>query len=360
MSTQLYMRTPAGALQTVISNFSRLEYMRAENKTGWLTLDLDPNSVNTGLFTLDTRLETWRQVGAYAPYLDGETVFFVRKWGWKIDSSGRELFHIEAKDANYLLDGTNIAFASGSTSASMTAAADNMIKSIAALNWGGGTHNDLSAYLTIQASVAAAPSITKEFSHRQMSTVCQDICSESFQQGTYLCYDMVYTGPTVLELRTYTGQRGINHGKASGQTVTISRERGNLVEPEFYEDHSAEFTYIYAGGQGTGADRTIKTAAATITTPFNRRELFVDARNTSTDNAIQSEANAALRQNRARRVLTGKIVDTPGCIDGVNYRWGDVVYGEYRGQGFDGHIDTMQVTIENGRETRTNQFRAEA
>lgn len=368
MTTQIYLRDSPGTLQTIISNFSRLEYARAENKVGWLELTLDPANFDTRLLRLDARLEPWRQVGANPPYLDGETVFFLRRWRRTVDSRGKESIHLYCQDANYLLSGRNVAYASGSAQASKaTTAADDVMKAIVRENLGAlatDTYRSAAATMfTVQADLTLAPTTSKDFSRRQVIDVLQEIASDSLQQGTNLSFDVVYAGPTTLEFRTYTGQRGINHGKTSGNQVLISRDRKNMEEPELTEDHVDEFNYIYAGGQGNGADRTICTAgntAAIYASWFGRREKFIDARNTATTAAVQAEANAALQSNRAKRTLTGKIIDTNGCMDGVHYRWGDIVCAEAWGQGFDAHLDVMHVTIEGGKETRENQIRGEA
>jgi hypothetical protein len=366
VATQIYLRDPFGTLQTIINGFVRLEYGRAESKTGYLTLDLDPVSTDTSLFRVDTRLEPWRTVGANAPYLDGESVFFVRAFGYITDNSGREIFRVEAQDANYLLASRHVAYAAGTTQAAKTGKADDLCKAIVRENLGASATDatrSLAAYLSVQADLALGPTVTKEFSRRIVSDVLTDLVQESFQQGTYLAYDTVYTGAATLEFRTYTGRRGVDHGRASGQTVVISRERKNLESPSFIEDHSEEYTAVYAGGQGLGADRVVKSATnstAAGLSPFNLREKWVDARNTATDAAIQSEANAGLQTYRAKKVLTGNIIDADGCLYGVHYNFGDVVYAEYRGQGYDAHINAIHVTVENGRETIDCQVRAEA
>jgi hypothetical protein len=374
MTTQFYLRDPQGNLLTIFQNLVRAEYARGENKTGYMYLDFDPSSIDATLFRLDARIEPWRTIGGLAPYLDGETVFFVRKWGWSMDASGREIFRIYAEDANYLLDSRIVAYDSTSAYANSdsTDQGDDLMKGLVRQSLGvdaTDTARRINTWLTVAADLSLAPGITKAFARNLISTVLNEIAAESFQQGTYLVYDIVYTGPTTLEFRTYTTQRGNNHGRTSGQTVVISRERKNFEEPSFVEDHENEITYVYAGGQDTGANREVLTATNTVAvgqSPFNRRELWVDARavdnpdKTKMTAAIQSEANAALQENRARKTLTGRIIDTEGCQDGVHYRYGDIVYAEYRGQGYDAHINMLHVTIEGGRETRENQIRAEA
>jgi hypothetical protein len=91
MSTQIYYRDPAGNLQTIIQNFVSLEYARAENKIGYLNLALDPAQFDTRLLRENARLEPWRSVGGNSAYLDGESVFFLRNWGYDINSDGSEI-----------------------------------------------------------------------------------------------------------------------------------------------------------------------------------------------------------------------------------------------------------------------------
>jgi hypothetical protein len=366
MTHQIYVRDPFGNLQDVISRWVRLEYARGESKTGYMYLDLDPNSIDTSFFKVDARIEPWRQVGSNPPYINGESIFFVRKFGFFVDTYGREVFRVTARDANYLVNGRNVDYAAGSAQASKTDQIDDMIKAIVRENMGTlatDTTRSLSPWLSVQVDLTAAPSTTKEFSHRQISDVLAELINESFEKGTYLAYDIIYTSPTTLEFRTYVGRRGVDHGKASSIPVVVSRKRRNLENAESYEDHTDEFTHITAGGQGVGATRVIMTATDTAAiglSPFNRREKFIDARMSSTDAGVQAEADAELYLNRARKVLTGRIVDTDNCKFGVDYRFGDVVYAEYNNIGYDAHVNTMHVIEEGGRETIDCQIRGES
>ena len=371
MSTELRVRDPQGNLVTTYTNFTRLEYARGENKTGWMYVDFAPQAVNPDHFRLDTRLEPWRSIDGVTPYLDGETVFFVRRWGYVIDAAGVELFRVSALDANYLLESRIVGFYSESAQASKTGAADDLMKEIVTEQLLGNnlfpsTYRSLNSwgdYFAVQSDLSAAPSVTKDFAWRGVAEVLQDLAAASAQLGTYLVYDVVRVTDSRVEFRTYTGQRGINHGKDSGQAVVITRERRNLEQPEFYEDHTNQVTYSYAGGMGIGDQREIVSLVdqpELERSPFNWREAFQDARNSDSTAGITAEAYSILQDNRVRKVLTGTIIDTPGCRDGIHFRYGDVVYAEYKGQGFDAHIDALHVTISGGRETRVNQIRAEA
>lgn len=363
MTTQIYWRDFSGVLQAIIPNYTRLEYARGVNNIGWLTMELDPAKFDTSLLRLNSRLEPWRQVGARTPYLDGETVFFLKKWGYKIGSSGEEVIHLKALDALHLVANPIVAYAAGSAESDQTDYADDMMKEIISHNLGADatdTARSLATWLSVQAQLAAAPSTTKAFSRRNVLAILQELAQESYQAGTYLAFDVVYTSPTALEFRTYTGQRGVDHGRDSGAAVVVSRERKNLEQPAMWEDHENERNYIYCGGQGTEEARTIVTASTADAIGLNRRELFVDARQTSSSDGLDAEANAALFQHRYRRALAGSIIDTPGCRYGVDYNYGDIVYAEYRGQGYDAHVDAVSVVVERGAETVTVNISGEA
>jgi hypothetical protein len=363
MATHINWRDPLGNLLTIITQYSSLDYIRAENKVGWLTLEINPTLIPTSFLAVNARLEPWRSVGAYSPYLDGESVFFLRNWTYAIDDAGQEVLRLSAFDANYLLDSRIVAYAAGSAQAERTNEIDDMMKSIVRDNLGvdaTDTLRNLSPYLTVQVDVSAAPSTTKAFSRRNVLVVLQELADIAFKLGTYLAFDIVYTGSTTLEFRTFTGQRGVNLGRTSANTLVVSRERRNLESPQLIEDHETEENYIYAGGQGTETDRVIKTAYTTTALGLNRRELFVDAAMSELETSVQAEADAALFDYRAKKTLIGRIVDTTGCRYGVHYHFGDLVYAEYKGQGYDAHIDAVHITVQDGAEIIDTQIRASA
>jgi hypothetical protein len=371
MTTELKFYDPAGRARPSIMAWSQLEYARGEGKVGYMYLDLDPYSVDTTLFKKDCWLAPWRSTGTVAPYLDGETIFLVRRVGITTSAQRQKVFRVKAVDANYLWSGANVAYFSGDAKAEQTDYADDMLKAIASQNRGSAatdTTRSLAAYLTIQADASAAPAITRAFPREQVLQVMQNICSDSLSQGVYLAFDTVWTPSVALDFRTYIGQRGNNHGGASSSRVVFSEGRGNLTNAEWYTDWENEYTVVSAGNQGAAGTAVVETAintAALGESPFSRRELWypVDNRDTTTSAAIQSAANGALQKNRVRHGMTGTIVDTDSCKDGIHFRYGDLVRAENEqtGWGFDAHIDALKVVISrDGGEVRTNQIRAEA
>jgi hypothetical protein len=362
------VRDALGNKLTEIHNWQRLEYFRKENTVGYMYLDLDPSQVDPSVFgnlQVDYRFEPWRKVEGMAAYLDGEAPFLLKKWGFSLDTSGKERYHLECKDPNSIWSGVVVAYPEGNGKAEFGPNnADNALKVLARENRGtqaDDTTRSIATYLSVEVDKSLGPSTYKLYSYLNVLDCMQEIASDSLVLGTYLVFDTVWKSASMLEYRTYTGQRGLFHGIGSSDIVTISRRRKNLEEPELMEDHSNEYNYIYCGGAGEGSSRVIKTAKLSIAmglSPFNRREKFISSADDNTDH-VQAEANAQLGLDKAKKSISGRIVDTRGCMDGVHYRWGDMVYIEYRDQGMNAHIDTLHVTIEQGKETRENRVRSE-
>jgi hypothetical protein len=359
-SYEIYLRSAAGNLLTVISGFERLEYARAEQEVGVLTLDL-PRSDTERLLSKDVRLEIWRTVGTKT-YLEGSTCWFLRKWTLT-RSGGVQTWRLQAYDGNYLLGGREVEYAAGSSQAQKTDAIDDLMKAIVRENLGASATDgdrDISTYLACQVDLGLAPSTTKAFSRRNVLKVLQELAEESYQRGTYLAFDTQYLSASQLEFRTFTGALGMDHGRESGSTIVVNEARGSLVDAKLEWDYSLEVTAATAGGQGQEAARAIYTAvdARASETPFSRRELFVHATQAGTSAAaLEAEARAALNEGRPTVVLTGKIQDTTGLTYGIDYQYGDRVVAEHEGYSFDAHVNTIHVTVSKEGEEVDNQIR---
>ena len=80
--------------------------------------------------------------------------------------------------------------------------------------------------------------------------------------GTYLTFEIAAPTERTLELRTYAGQRGIDHTADSDNPVILSESRGNLEKNAVLTiDWHDEATFTDAGGSGE-VDWRIQTAFA--------------------------------------------------------------------------------------------------
>lgn len=373
MSTiyQLRLADPFGQHLATISQFiddgygAALDYTLSVGQVGALSFAV-PASFDASLFLKDGRIGVWRSINGRPPVLDGEAIWLIQRFEYTTDYT-----RITALHANHLLNRRIAAYSAGSSYVSKSAtAADNLIKTIVAENFGASiasadrdgaeTQADVSSYLTIQANTSLGASIAKAFARRKVGEVVQELCEASTTAGTYLAAEIVAPTESTLELRTYA-LRGVDHRATSGQPVILSPQRGNLENARLIVDHTNEATFTIAGGQGEGVNRKIQTASDTARmgqSPFGRAEDFVDMSNVSDLAQLQDEADAALRNGRPRITLTGDLVETPGTTRGIHFDLGDLVTVEFRGKQYDCRLDVVKETVSRGGRRSQVQLRS--
>jgi hypothetical protein len=234
-----------------------------------------------------------------------------------------------------------------------------MIKAIARENLGSSAYDvnrDLSGLsFTVAPDLSAGASVTKKFSWKNILGILKEIADASWEAGTELYFDvepMVVSETQIgFELRTYTGQIGMDRSAS----VFFGKEWGNLASPKLEKDYGEEVNYVYAGGQGEGSDRTIIQALDSPrigASPWNRREVFADARNETLVAGVTGKAFAALKAGRPRMRFSGSLLDTEQTRYGIDWSFGDKVTVEYRGIQFSGMIRAVRLELnEDGDET---------
>lgn len=356
----LYLSDPFGVRLADASNFISLKYTRIVNDIGTATLVLPGDFNPLFIRAPDGRLEIWRRLpGSSREVLETETTWLIKKVTNERDDDGRETIIIEADTPLCLLREPGRFVNYNADAVPRTeGTADNLMKAIVLDNAGvdaTDTARSLFPYLTVAASLALAPSITKKMAWRDVLKTLQEIANATTEAGTYLAFDIVAPTPDTLQFRTYVGQRGVDHRFPSGlNPVIISPDFGNMGEYTLSTDWRNEITYAKAGGRGEGAARLTAEAEDTARigqSPFGLREKFVQATQYETTTGLQAEAEAVVRQGRPRQLFRGKILDVPDTRYGVHWAWGDYVTVQAAGQSFDARIDAIEVTVARGKET---------
>jgi hypothetical protein len=76
--------------------------------------------------------------------------------------------------------------------------------------------------------------------------------------GVYCAFDIVSPTTTTFELRTYVGQRGVDHRFPGGNNpVLLSPDMGNLGETDMRFDYRDMASVIVIGGAGQGTARVV-------------------------------------------------------------------------------------------------------
>lgn len=136
--------------------------------------------------------------------------------------------------------------------------------------------------------------------------------------------------------------------------MTLSEGRGTLEEPALEEDYRDEVTHVYAAGQGIEADRLVvevpdtERAGASV---FRRREALFDGRNYSTTASLTAAGRRRLREGRAKRLFTGRVVNTATNDYGLHWDLGDRVRAELDGVEYDVDIPTVSGSVSRGGES---------
>jgi hypothetical protein len=341
-----------------IPDFFLLSYARKVNDVGNLSISMPFSKYKNLLYDLtgelipDRRIEVRRSINGALPYLDGETVWFVRYASDVLD----DVLTLQAEDTISLINRRIVAYAAGSSQATKTTltAADDLIKTVIKENMGSSATDasrDLSAYISVQANLSQGQLITKSFAWQQLLSTIQAMAQDSTIRGTFIAFDIVSLGGGTngFQFRTYSGQRGTDHRfPTSTKPVILDAQLGNLTEIIRTFDLQDEKTYIYVAGQGEGSDRATATASNSTRiglSPFGRIEGFQDARNTADSNSLTGEANDALRQARAKRLFTAKYTPTDGILYGRDFNGGDQVTCQYKGSRINCFVDTVQITF---------------
>jgi hypothetical protein len=184
--------------------------------------------------------------------------------------------------------------------------------------------------------------------------VLQEIADMGMQSQIPIFFDIAATSETTCEFRVYQDQRGRDRRASAGRTggFTLSPERQNLINPEYVQDWGSECTFVYAGGQGEGVLRDIQTASEALRiqkSPFNRRERFVDSRQTDDSIDVAAEAFAHVFEGRPGNYVRGEIRETDQSLFQIHFGFGDYVTVQMRGLEADTRLNAVGLSIKRAR-----------
>lgn len=368
---QVIAFSPLGSPLCDLSSFISLEMVRNVNDVGRLVLNIPPDFDNilfTGNDVLpDNRIEVRRRIGAGGFYLEGETQWLTIDGKKSQVQNGKRTSKLILEDAIALLARRIVAYQSGSAQADKAPTfIDNTMKDIVDENFMSAASdtarniNSIYSLLTVQADLGQGASLGKSFSRKNVLDVLKEMANASAQAGTYLAFDVVSPSSSELQFRTYINQRGTDRRFPSSiNPVLLSSDLGGLFEASIEYDHSKEVNYAYAGGQGVAASRNIQVssdATRIALSPFNRREIFVDARQVTAGDAnenakITSEADSAVRSGIVRKTFRATMSETDTNIYGLNVNFGDYVTALFDGQYINCRLNTIRINVLDKKET---------
>lgn len=332
-----------------------------EMDVGALSITL-PASFPFEYLKKDGQIALFRSIAGNPPSLLAQAHWVIRA-RTKTIGAARKSYTIGALHANCLLDRRNVAYNANTSQTSKNDEADDLVKAVVRENLGSSATDTArqiaSTLFSVQGDMTQAPVIQKAFTRRNVLSVCQEVAAASATAGTYLGFEIYAATDTMLEFRTYTGHRGVDHTADSLQPVYLPLDSVTITD-----DWREEITYVYAAGLGIGANRAIGTASNTVLSnesPFGRIEYFWDGKQTGDTAVLNDEAEAQLRMKRPRRIITGAVQQIDGALFGIHYNFGDLCAIAVDGEVRDVRLDTIGISYSRGGGERiTINVRSEA
>ena len=357
---EVIVKTDKGETLFVLTQFAELTAGRMDRSIMPLELVLpqDDELYPVGTFTKDMIFELYREQNQ-TMVLDGETCYFLRNIRYFRDGT-KDMIYLKAYDANYILDGREVEYNAGSAQASKTGVACDVMKAVIRENFTAATdttRNLSASYFTVDGDDGFGATVTKAFSRQYVYSTIQNLCNQSREAGTWVTFDVVYSGSLPLVFKTYKDQRGSD----ITDQLLLSDEAGNIANPDLDFDWTGEYTACYVAGKGEESTR--KVGSATNAERLNesiwsRREYITENFQLAVEASLDAEAAAYLDKFSPRVVFTGEIVETEGTQYGINWNYGDKVRSKYLGYEFDCRVLGYSIEYKNDGGKTTDRVTA--
>lgn len=350
---EVWFATPAGARFALVDNFERLAWARRANTLGAFSIRWMANRFDRTWFGLNNRVEIWRQPQGGRMYL--AFLGFMRHLEQGQEGSNAYVV-VGGPDANDLLNTRIVDALAGGSGADKTGVADDVMKEYVTENLGASAAagRDLTGDgFSVQKDLSLGPAVVVEAAHRNLLRVCQEIADAAYQVGVPVYFAVETPTPTTFEFRTYIDQPGQDRTGLLFNAVVMTPEQERLANPVLRQDWTAEVTHVYAGGQGTGNERTVVqliNEAQRNRYRFNRREALFDGRSNSDPDALAHDGCMWLRTQGERRVFQAEAIDRPGNRLGLDWDFGDRVTATYGAEQFPALLSAIGVEYDGSGE----------
>lgn len=342
---ELQIKDHSGIVQSVITQWDRLEFRHHLNDISTLTLRLDRNNPQVSNLLTDYQIEVWRSFHSSSVDIDRykEWEGFIRAGVDDIPESGDQQFISRALGYNFLLAGRHILYPSGSSQAQKSAVAETVMKEFVDENAGPGATSPprllaAGAFsgLTIEADQARGSNWTGARAYRNLLSVLQEI-----SEANGFDFGIVGTGAATFEFRAKPAPWGSDRSDAGldpstglngagNAPVIFNLERGNVRNLTYTLNRMTEVNAAIALGQGIEDDREViqrTDAAAIAVSPWNRREGTRQANRESATAGLNAIGDAMLDELKARETLDFAVLQGGGVFYGRDYFLGDLVTG---------------------------------
>lgn len=352
-----------------------LRYVLSCGQVGAMTVTLPPEY--NPLLLKDGRIHIMRSVNGGSAQREGGSCFLIRRWDFADDYTTITAVHV-----NDLMRRRHILYEPTLGYASLTGACDDVIKEFWRTNAGAlvgvltraystvtatndVVQTDLSAYVSVQADVSAAPAIFSTY--RPWGNVLETILevadyslNPGYTTGVWIAAEIVAPTETTLEFQTFAQQRGADRRFSSGSGLLFTSKRGNLENAILTVDAIEEITFAQAlGATIVLQDRNMgifHATARSAESPLGRIEAIVDSSDAPNDATLTNDAQSMVQSGLPVIGAVGDLVETDQCVRGVHFDYGDFVTVEVQGVQYDMRLNIMEVSITASGERTTARF----
>jgi hypothetical protein len=354
----VYLTDADGVRLADASDFLELTYARVVNAPSYLSIELPVRSTDMNNIVLpDGRIEVWRSVDGRAAVLEMECSWLIQSITQSIDQNGERRLIVEAAHPLWALQeiGRSVMAKARTAEARKSGAADDIIKQIVREQAASPTDSTRQLPISVAVNTSQAPVISKAFAWRPVLEVVQEIAEDVTQDGTYLAFDIVNTGSSDFEFRTYIDQRGIDRRFPNGVVpLLIGPEYGNVGQVNVKRDWSSEVTAVNVLGPGQGNQRRttlVVDTSRSLRSPWRYREMTLSLTQADTAAERRAEGNARLRAGRPFVQIEGRLLSTKQSLYGRDWNWGDYLTMQTGfGYTIDCRVDAVQVRVSPERE----------
>lgn len=338
MASEYVVSFRSGAGELIYPNlkYINMELARRKGEVGVLVLWLDPAEYDfLKINQVDARIVVERSVDGGPMYVEGRTVWFVRKAVITGGINKPELIKVTAHCANSLLYRRIVAYYPEELE---TEKEDmpvlDIILEMLHENLGADAiaARDFSSYLYIPpATTNYGPIRSISLAWRDVGSTIKELIETAKEDGVTIGIDIQYQSIDPLKLVVVAG-RSIGTDRVDGDPIIIGKNNFDDWEIDF--DYTNEQTYIYAGGEGEDDDRLIvevSSAEAIKASPFNRVEGWVERSELEVSADLEAYAQGQLEKKLTRPKVSGKIVEGGQIVWGVTLGFGDLVQIEVKG-----------------------------
>lgn len=353
---QLRLKDTSGAsVVAVTDHFERLAFTKRVNSPGFYILQMGEFDPFLADLDLDYQLEVWRRIAGVDWYLEFEG--FHRTIAYQRTLRGEAIATSYGVGYADLLRRRILAGYAGTAYTEKNGAAETIAKEFVEEQCVSGAIFRAITGLTIEADDGRGATIELSRAWRNLLEVLQEVSLVAEQKGGPGDWAVVGTGDATFEFRWYDGQLGDDRrvGNIEGNPpILFSLLLGNMALPNYALARTDEANAIYVGGQGEELNRALEIrtdAAAIADSPWNRREMFSDARNEITTAALQDKGDRRLEERQAEESFSFEVIQTTACIYGRDYFVGDLITARYSDIERDKKIVGVRIVAQENRET---------